>query len=239
MSQLIDKLRRLAKGTAPPLGFQPRSAPQEPPVLLIAHLQPGKAAPQGAAAVLVAGAGKALAALAPPAGNALWGVSPEAASAPSPQELSRLPQELSRLKEQGCDFILLTSLESPAAALDTDMGRLIMVDPTLSDSQVRALGSMADAAVVDLQASALSIRCLMDCHRLSGLLGRPLLAMVSPELSGDEVRRLAGTGVRGVISRASRARLQEWHKELLAHPESRTTTPVVLPLQSPSPEEIE
>jgi hypothetical protein len=201
-------------------------------VLLIAHLQPGKAAPQGAAAVLVAGAGQALADLAPPAGNALWGVSPEAASAPSPQELSRL-------KEQGCDFLLLTSLESPAAALDTDMGRLIMVDPTLSDSQIRALGSMADAAVVDLQSSALTIRCLMDCHRLSGLLGRPLLAVVSPEISGEEVRRLVGTGVRGVISRASRARLQEWHKELLAHPAASPPTPVVLPLQSPPPEESE
>ncbi len=230
MSQLIDRLRRLAKGTAPPLGFQPRSTPQEPPVFLIAHLKPGQSVPQGAAAVLVDGAGKALDDLAPPTGNALWGVSLEAVGPPSPQEISRL-------KEQGCDYLLLTSLDSPAAVLDTDMGRLVMVDPALADSQIRALGAVADAAVVDLQASALSIRGLMDCHRLSGLLGRPLLAVVSPDLGGDEVRRLAGTGVRGVISRASRARLQEWRKELLSHPEVRTPTPVVLPLQPQTPEE--
>jgi hypothetical protein len=146
-------------------------------------------------------------------------------------------QETSQLKETGCDFLLLTSLESPAAALDTDMGRLVMVDPTLEDSQIRALGAVADAAVVDLPAPALSIRSLMDCHRLSGLLGRPLLAVVSPELSGEEVRRLAGAGVRGVISRASKARLQEWHRELLSHPEAGPPTPVVLPPQSPPPQQ--
>lgn len=231
MSQLIDKLRRLAKGTAPPLGFQPRSTPQEPPVLLIAHLQPGKAAPQGTAAVLVDGTGKTLADLTPPARNALWGVSLEAAST----------EEASRLKERGCDFLLLTSLESPAAALDTDMGRLVLVDPTLSDSRIRALGAVADAAVVDFSASALSIRCLMECHRLSALLGRPLLAVVSPELAGEEVRRLAGVGVRGIISRASKTKLQEWHKELLSHREARTPTPVTLPLPTggePPPEEM-
>lgn len=229
MSQLIDKLRRLAKGTVAPLGFQPRSTPPESPVLLIAHLGPGQRVPQQAAAVLLEGKGKAVDDLAPPTGKAPWGVSLETAS----------PDEVSRLKERGCDFLLLTSLDSPAVALDTDMGRLLLVAPSLTDSQIRALGNMADAAVVDLRADAFSIRCLMDCHRLVGLVGKPLLALVSAELSGGELRQLAGAGVRGVISHPKKDRFQEWHKELVSHPAPKPPTPVLLPVPPPPPEETE
>lgn len=229
MSQLIDKLRRLARGTAAPLGFQPRTAPPEPPVLLIAHLRAGEPAPEEAAALLVEGTGQATDELAPPPGGTPWGVSLETAS----------PEQVSRLKERGCDFLLLASLDCPAAALDTDMGRLLMAAPSLADSEIRALGNIADAAVVDLTAAAFSIRCLMDCHRLAGLLGKPLLAMVSPEVGGTEVRQLAGAGVRGLISRASQDRFQEWHKELVSHPALKTPTAVVLPVPPPPPEETE
>ncbi|MDP6100850.1 MAG: hypothetical protein QGH66_05455 [Dehalococcoidia bacterium] len=227
MSRLTEKLKRLSKGTTTPLGFQPNTTPQETPLLLIPILGPGNAAPDGAGAVLVESTGKPQEQLTPPTGDAPWGVSIDTLGV----------QKASRLKESGCDFVVLTSLESPAEALDSGMGKLLKVNADLADSHIRALGSLVDAAALDLQSGALSIRCLMDCHRLSGLLGRPLLAWVSPKLSGEEVGRLAEAGVRGIISRASEARLQQWHKALLSRPVSRISSPLELPTPSlpPSP----
>mgnify|MGYP004130449819 CR=1 FL=1 len=198
-------------------------------MLLIPTLGPGKAAPEGAGAALVENTGKPLEQLTPPTGDAPWGVFID--------ELN--PQEASQLKELGCDFVLLASLESPAVALDTGMGKLLMVNPDLPDSHIRALGNVSDAAALDLQSSPLSIRYLMDCHRLSALLGKPLLAWVSSELSGEEVGRLAEAGVRGFISRASKSRLQQWHKALLSRPSAGTSSPVVLPAPSLPNEEPE
>lgn len=219
MSQLIEKLNHLGKSPAQTIGFRHTPAPKEAPLLFIARLKPGEPAPEGADALLLEPAPGTP--ITPPPGGVIWGLRAEAAAG----------ADLARLPEQGCDFVLFT-LDAPAQAVAGKMGRLLTVDPELSDSWLRGLGLIADGLVLNLERQPLTLRELVLFHRCAAVSRQPLLAQVSGQLIEAELGPLINAGVKGLIVAADAAKLRQWREAAFSLPAAKEPlTPLVPPPQ--------
>ena len=219
MSKIEEKLKRLGRGGAG-IGFRAAAAPTGPGMLLIASLtQPGPHFLEGMVDAFLVEKGAR-----PPSG-VVWGARAETPS----------PETLARLKEKGCDFVILDPEKAPASALQGEMGRFVQVDPSLPDSFLRAVeGLEVDGAFMEMEAPALRVQHLLLCQRVAGLVHKPLLVAVSPELTGADVVQLRRVGVRGLVVRADVGqKLEEWRQALLGAKEKGKEN-VVLPRSEPA-----
>ncbi|MBU2009048.1 MAG: hypothetical protein KJ624_04305 [Chloroflexi bacterium] len=225
MSRIEEKLKRLGRGGVG-MGFRAATAPQERGMLLIARISPpGPHSLEGLVDAFLVETG------AKPPSGVVWGTRAETPT----------PEALARLKEKGCDFVILDPEKAPASALEGEMGCFVQIDPSLPDSFLRAVeGLEVEGAFMEMEAAPLRVQHLLVCQRVAGLVRRPLLVAVSPELSGADVVQLRRVGVRGLVVRAEVGeKLEEWHQALLGAKQKGKENVVLPRSEPPTPGEEE
>jgi len=206
MSKLLDKLERISEGRAQPLGFGAAVARGKSlPMVIVASVPLGDAklaaiaAKAGADAILMPvehqqKTEEALAKLSSAKTDVPWGVSLNAVT----------KEEVEQLIEMDCDFVIFAPDRTPAAVLGAEkIGKVLQVDPSLSDSLAKAINRLPVDAVllcpVSEDESPLTVHQLMVYERLAAGAGKHLLAAVPPGLPIDDIESLWGLGVRGVV----------------------------------------
>lgn len=248
MSRFLDKLERIWAGKAQPIGFGPQTAKAKSPAMaIVTRLSPGEpdmaalSGEEGADALLVSiddlerGA-ETLSRVSQVAGDIPLGVSVKAVT----------KDDVEQLIELGCDFLLFNANEVPAAILsETRIGKVMEVDPSLSDSLARTIARLPiDAVFFSAEQQPLSVRQLMDYARLASLVGKPFLVALPAALRREDIEGLWQAGVRGLVLTLERARLSQVREMIQALPPTRKRAEkgmdVLLPaVEWPSEEEQE
>lgn len=208
MSRLIDELNRVAKATPQPMGFRAaRSAPSEPRILLIASLSQGGDADRladhvdGADAVLLhlaksELATKALQKIATSLPDIPWGGWLEDIGA----------KKMEALVEAGCDFVVFpASSRVSAIPQDDKLGKILQVEPSLSEGLLRAINDLPVDVVLTTDSyedDSIAWHHLLHFQRLANLLNKPLLVPAPLNVTASELKALWETGVDGVVVEA-------------------------------------
>jgi hypothetical protein len=244
----LDKLERIWAGKAQPLGFGPQTSKVKSPAMaIVARLSPGKpdvaalTGEEGADAFLVPiddleRAAETLSRVSKAAGDIPFGVSVAAVT----------KDDVERLIELGCDFLLFNANEVPAAILsETRIGKVMEVDPSLSDGLGRTIARLPiDAVFFSAEQGPLTVRQLMDYARLAGLVGKPSLAALPSVLRREDIEGLWQAGIRGLVLTPERKRLSQVKEIIQSLPAIKRRAEkgmdVMLPaVESPSEEEEE
>ena len=222
MSRFLDKLERIWAGKAQPIGFGPQTAKAKSPAMaIVTRLSPGEpdmaalSGEEGADALLVSiddlerGA-ETLSRVSQVAGDIPLGVSVKVVT----------KDDVEQLIELGCDFLLFNANEVPAAILsETRIGKVMEVDPSLSDSLARTIARLPiDAVFFSAEQQPLSVRQLMDYARLASLVGKPSLVALPAALRSEDIEGLWQAGVRGLVLTLERERLSQVREMIQALP---------------------
>lgn len=196
MSKLLDKLNRVSRGPAQPLGFRTAaSRPKSPSMALIAVLSPGDthaatAARKSADAVLLKGAECQIVAS---LGEVPWGATLDEATD---------PDYIGALKGMGCDFLVFDAAKSPPALLREEaMGKIVEITTSLADGLIRAIEQLPIDAVLIGGDSKLSVQRLMVCRHLANLVRKPLVVLAPLSMSKEDLEELREVGMAGVVVR--------------------------------------
>jgi len=248
MSRFLDKLERIWAGKAQPIGFGPQTAKAKSPAMaIVTRLSPGEpdmaalSGEEGADALLVSiddlerGA-ETLSRVSQLAGDIPLGVSVKVVTKDDVEQLIQL----------GCDFLLFNANEVPAAILsETRIGKVMEVDPSLSDSLARTIARLPiDAVFFSAEQQPLSVRQLMDYARLASLVGKPSLVALPAALRSEDIEGLWQAGVRGLVLTLERQELSQVREMIQALPPTKKRAEkgmdVLLPaVEWPSEEEQE
>ncbi len=217
MSKLIDRLRRISEASIQPMGFRLASTTSTPSMVLVGGLSPSnltevaKAIANNVDALAISWAAEerkaSLSRIAKAAGDIPWGLWLETVTS----------EDLKNLREAGGDFLVFGASAMPAAALrEQEMGKIVTIDPGLSDSFIRTLDQLPVDAVLlhRKEESPLLLSELMGYQRLINLVRKPLLLAISSSLAEDELACLWDTGVSGVILGGEHQGLAERLSEL-------------------------
>jgi len=82
---------------------------------------------------------------------------------------------------------------------DDKLGRILHVESSLNDGLLRAINSLPVDAIFVESKDSLDWYGLMGLQRLSGMVSKPLLATVPPNVAGAELKALWEAGVDGVV----------------------------------------
>ncbi|HEY82063.1 MAG TPA: hypothetical protein G4O01_02095 [Dehalococcoidia bacterium] len=212
MSKLIDRLNRVSKGESKPIGFRAASSSTKAKMLLMVDLAQADDIEQladslgGADAVLIERVGsgaKSLKKVAQSLPDVPWGL--------------RLAQGLSReikpAVEAGLDFVVFPLDSALDVAWDDGMGRVLEMEPSLSEGLLRAVSALpVDAVLIAGKAeeTRLTWHHLALFQRFADLLTKPLLAQVPLGVTAGELQALWRVGVDGVVvAKPPRERLKE------------------------------
>lgn len=227
MSKLVDRLENLSKETGEPIGF--KAAVQRNkgiPMLFVAALPKidvhlaqkiGKAA--DAILVPVNGLDKELSSLknlAQTAKELIWGV------------WLKERDSTTNLKELGADFVVFEPENMPASVLRMEeMGKIAEVLPSLAEGLGSSIEELSiDAVLMSSSASFISVHQLMTFRWMADLVGKPLLVVLTADLSADDLSSLWDAGVQGVVIpmkvASDKDKLLEWRKALNDMPMKRT-----------------
>ena len=107
------------------------------------------------------------------------------------------------LKEKGCDFVLFEPDNTAASILsEEDIGKLVSVDPDLSEEMARAIHQLSiDAAVLTAEGdlAPLTVRKAMDYMAIQQMIGKSLLITAPAALGPDELEPLRDMGIAGLV----------------------------------------
>lgn len=205
MSKFIDKLNQVSQAVPQPIGFRAvQPASPKPKILLIAGLTQNKI---DHLADYVAGADAGL-----------LHISSLSSGIKSLQEIRRSVSDIpwgGWLKDMGqigmkqiakidCDFLVFPATNTSLAMLqNSEVGRILEVESSISESLLRAVDELAVDAVLiageQAKGSFLTWHHLMVFQRSASLLAKPLLVPVPSSVTANELQVLWGGGVDGVI----------------------------------------
>lgn len=205
MSKLLEKLERASEGRAQPLGFGAGSSREKTlPMVVVAsatldhaHLS-AAAADGGAHALLIIAeqpaSDKALTQLRKAKPLIPWGV----------RFSSMAREDMAKLIEMGCDFVVFSPTGTPAAVLTEDrIGKVLQVEPSLSDNLVKSIGRLSvDAVLLSPLCEGetpLTVQQLMALERLAAGAGKYVLATLPSSFPVEDIEALWSIGVRGVV----------------------------------------
>lgn len=203
MSKFVERLRSLSKSTATPIGFHATAAESKRSVmLLVAGLSGAQAKEARMAADVGADAGLVMEKVPDPktvkqmvrlAGVVPLGVFVKGIGEQTANELARA----------GCDFLVF-GLEAAAAILDKqEIGRFLMMEPSLDLGLVRAVNSLEiDGVFVSLGAGApfVAVEHLLACRRFVDLLEKPVMMTLPSVVTKVELASLWRLGIDGIVS---------------------------------------
>ena len=205
MSKFIDRLNQLSQAEPPPMGFgRAHTAPPKAKMLLIASLAKASAdklpeyavgADAGLLHISNASSGtKAIGEICQAMPDIPWGgwVKDSGLSEAKP------------LSEAGSDFLVFPAAGLTLSAVQGDeAGKIIELEPSLSDGMLRAVNELpADAVLIASdrdKGHSLTWYDLMMCQHFASLITKPLLVTVLPTASSDELKALWEAGISGVV----------------------------------------
>ena len=206
MSKLIQKLRETYEGPVQSIGFRLSAAsPAQSMVMLMLLKEADASEPTALEGVKVDAVlvrtdkvGKdALRGIAKFAGERPWGVWGKGGT----------HETLRQLASQGSDFVVFDPQKTSAALTQIDgLGKVLKVDAEYKDMLLSAIAHMpVDAVLVEIEEKAqpsVTVHDLMLCRRVANVTFRPLLVVVSPELSEEDLRALWEAGAGGIVVRS-------------------------------------
>lgn len=221
MSKIIEELKRVTEGAAPPMGFGAAARREKTPAMVIVAsldnaAEAAKAVESGAKTLLID---------MPQREEDLHQAVQAAGGVPLGVRLKEGNGErLKALAEAGCDFIVVEGINSPWHLLkDSGLGRVLQIEPNLPDNLMRVAGSLpADALLVSSEGwddASLSIQRQMVIQFI-GLARKPVLATLPKQFSPADIEGLWEVGVAGVVT-AETDRLSEFRDAITALPASR------------------
>jgi len=202
VSKFIDKLKQVSWAAPQAMGFKVTlAAPPRPRMLLVASLA---GADIDGLAQRVAGVDGGLLDISGPGegAKALRKVRKVVPDIPWGGWLKGGGGGMGPLVKAGCDFAVFP-LTTPLATLqDGEMGRVLQVEESLSESLVPAIDDLpVDAVLVTggQEEHFLTWKHLMVFQYFAGLLSKPLLVSVAPTIADSELQALWEVGVDGVV----------------------------------------
>ena len=202
MSRFVDKLQRLSKSSALPIGFHPSAGESKgSAMLLIMGLSGAKVEEAKIVADVNADAGLILdngfstkivrqmveAAGAVPLGVFLKSISEE---------------KTNELVSMGCDFVVFDIKVTAAVLQKEGMGKFLMIEPALDQGLVRAINSLdVDGVLISSKGedSFVAVEHLLVYRRFVELLEKPVMITLSSLVTKAELTNLWQAGVDGVV----------------------------------------
>ncbi len=220
MSQLIDKLNRVAKTAPQSMGFRTAQVAQaKPQMLLIASL----AQPESLTSLTNYISG---------ADAVLMRLTKANLEAKAMQKMTRsldIPWGVwlkdidgaaaGTIVEAGGDFVVFPAGSAISLVPQGDKaGKVLEIEPSFNDGLLRAISDLpVDAVLIADEAKSadsLTWHDLMLFQRAASLLSKPLLVSVPPKISADELKTLWDIGVDGVVIEVNKELPADRLKEL-------------------------
>jgi hypothetical protein len=201
MSKFADKLQRVYRGVATPIGFHKSTEAEPPPLLVIANLT--KAGVAEAKAIAGAGIDAAIVSGAGLSSKSFGQLSKAMNDIPLGLFLTSAEKaEIAQSVDLGGDFVVFGLKTLLQAVSKEDVGKLLVVEPSLDPGLVRAINELSltvDGVLVTGEETSVTVERLLICQRLSDLLTKPLLVTVGLPVTGAEISSLLQAGVNGLV----------------------------------------
>jgi len=110
-------------------------------------------------------------------------------------------ERVAELVSSGCDFVVFDTKVSVAMLSQTEIGKFLVVEPSLDQGLVRAIDSLdIDGVLINRgKESFITVEHVLTCQRFRGLVDKPLVAIL-PSLATDvELNNLWRAGVDAVV----------------------------------------
>jgi hypothetical protein len=202
MSKFADKLQSLSKSSTAPMGFHAAvSAVRSPAMLLVVGLSGTQVKEAKIVADVNADAGlivsegtsaKTIGQVVEAVGNVPLGVFVKGMSQKETDEVASL----------GCDFVVFDVKEASAILRKEQVGKFLMIEPSLDQGLVRAINSFdVDGVFVSSGGdSVTTVEHLLVCRRFVELLEKPLIMTLPSLATKEELTSLWQAGVDGVVA---------------------------------------
>ena len=197
-SKFLDRLDELQEGSAPRLGFGTTRPPKMPGLGLVITADGGKdgvasAGGLGADAVFVSGSPVAQAGEIGEAAAGVWGVRADGLTS----------SDAASWREAGADVLVFCMAGTALGAVNSkDAARVLVVDSGSSPEELRDINPLpVDAILVSLPGDPAewTLQDLARLAKVSGRVGKRLLAEVSGAPDGDTLEALRNAGVAGLV----------------------------------------
>jgi len=205
MSKLADRIRKVSRLDAAPIGFGAGAVRRLTPTMLcLLRLSAGEAgkmaeaAAKGADFVIFDGIDA----------EELRGQAQKGEAVPLGVRVGQGQEgrvAVAAHREAGADFVVL-DLESASgeALLEEGIGLVLAVGRDTPDTTLRLLGDLpVDALLVPMPDPPLTLGRLLELRRLSALSRTPLLMEVTPAIGASQLQAMRDAGVAGVILKGS------------------------------------
>jgi hypothetical protein len=208
MSKFVDKLESISKSSGAPIGFRPSaSESKSSAMLLVFGLSGGQVKEARTATDINADAclvldqipsGKVVRQMVEAAGDVPLGVFVDGAS----------EEETNELASSGCDFLVLDIKAAAAILHKEEVGKFLMVEPSLDHGFVRALNSLEiDGVFLSSKGgdSFVAVEQLLVSRRFVELLEKPVIMTLPFHVTKAELTSLSQAGVEGVVAPATQS----------------------------------
>jgi hypothetical protein len=110
--------------------------------------------------------------------------------------------EVKRLGEGGADFIVFPAASVSSVVLEDDkLGKIVEIEAALDAGLLKAIDDLpVDAVLIAGEKPSLTWQDLMLFRRGANILTKPLLVVVSPDITASELQALCEAGVAGVVA---------------------------------------
>ena len=201
MSKFAEKLQRVYRGAAAPMGFRKSTEVEPPPLLLIANLT--KAGAAEAKAVADAGIDAGIVIGVGLGAKGFGQLSKAVDDVPLGLFLgSAEKEEIAQSVDLGCDFVVFDLKTLLEAVSREDVGKLLRIEPSLDPGLVRAINELpltVDGVLVAGEELSVTVERLLICQRFTELLAKPLLVTVNLSVTRAEISSLFQAGVNGLV----------------------------------------
>jgi len=110
-------------------------------------------------------------------------------------------KETTELASLGCDFVVFDIKRAAGVLSKKEVGRFLMIEPSLDQGLVRAINSLeVDGVFVNTGGnSSVAVEHLLVCRRFIELLEKPIVMMLPSLATKEELTGLWQVGVDGVV----------------------------------------
>jgi len=203
MSKFVDKLQSLSRSSTTPIGFHlPVSELKSPAMLLIAGLSGTQVKEAKILAEVNADAGLILDE--GPSARIVKQMAEAVGDIPLGVFVKGVGEEkIDELGSLGCDFVVF-DIRMPAAALHKEeVGKFLMIEPSLDQGFVRAINSLdVDGVFISSRGedSFVAVEHLLVCRRFVELLEKPVIMALPSLVTKAGLTSLWQAGVDGVVA---------------------------------------
>jgi hypothetical protein len=208
MSKFVDKLQSLSKSSTVPIGFHPPvSELKSPAMLLIAGLSGTQVKEAKIVADVNADAGLILSE--DPSARIVKQFVETVSDVPLGVFVKGMSEEkMNELASLGCDFLVFDIKAAAAVLYKEEVGKFLMIEPSLDQGFVRAINSLeVDGVFISSRTedSFVAVEHLLVCQRFVELLEKPVIIALPSLVTKAELTSLWQAGVDGVVAASTQS----------------------------------